>query len=206
MSNYYWDQQITGYLVHQQRERELNEGLDTISELDWKEMVSNGEVCYKHHTIKLKKQRLFENALEILLPVVLAPVANASLEKGKDDRIRNQYLFMNDTGEISCGIHLGESVETGIDLEMLKDCMMIESKFRKPEIKLFELESESIKLRGFETYDCLIQTENGQFYQFVFLTVCRNRLLHGSFQFKAEQADLWRPMSAAIIQTIIFFE
>ncbi|MDR0266766.1 hypothetical protein [Paenibacillus sp.] len=205
MSNY-WDQQIIGYLVHQKRECELTEGIDTISEMDWIEMVAKGDVCYKHHGIKLKKQRLFNNALEIPLPIDLTPVSKGFIEKEGDTRIRDQYFFMNSTGEISCGIHLGGSIETEIDLEMLKDCMMIESKNKKPEIKLFELENESLKQRGFETYDCLIPTEHGQFYQFVFLTVCRDRLLQGCFQFKAELADLWRPMSAAIIQTIIFFE
>lgn len=206
MSNYYWDQQISGYLVQSQRERELIEGQDTISELDWKEMVINGEVCYKHHAIKLKKQRLFENALEIPLPVILAPVAKTSLEKEKDDRIRKQYFFMNDTGEISCGICLGETIKTETDLEMLKDCMMIESKFRNPEIKLFELEDEVLKQMNVETYDCIIPTENGQFYQFIFLTLCRDTLLHGCFQFKAELSELWRPMSAAIIQTMVILQ
>ncbi|OAB35932.1 hypothetical protein [Paenibacillus glacialis] len=200
----HWDEKIAGFLAQQQRDRELYDEMDGITEQTWMEMVESGEVRFKDQTIVLENKSLFDNKLQIRLPKDLTSMPKGMLEREGKPRNRDQYLFVSDQEELACGLNWMEQAETAADLEILKTCMMIESKGKKPEIRLFELEDEALKEMNIETYDCLVPTEQGQIYQLIFLTLFRERVLMGTFQFKAEHATLWRPLSAAIIQSVQF--
>ncbi|MGG4554497.1 hypothetical protein [Paenibacillus humicus] len=198
----HWDKKIAGIILAQREREELYEETEELSELAWLEMVKSGEVRFENYKIGVEKQSLFDRQLEIMMPQHLSSVPKGELSREGAAHNRDQYLFINEQEQLSCGLLWMQRSEMEIDLEFLKDCMMIESKGKKPEVRLFELESDALKRLNIETFDSLIPIENGHVYQLVFLGIFDNRVLIGSFQFKADQATLWRPLSTAIIQTI----
>lgn len=200
----HWDEKIASHIAQQQRDRELHDGSEGLPDHTWAEMLEHGEVRFKDQIIAMEKRPLFEGQLDISLPKDLAALPKAMLEREGKPRHRDQVLFINDREELTCGLRWLEQVEETCDLELLKACMMIAAKGEKPEIRLFELEDERLRQMNMETYDCLISTERGLIYQMIFLTIFKERVLMGSFQFKAEQAAVWRPLFAAVIKSLHF--
>ncbi|WP_163852626.1 hypothetical protein [Paenibacillus elgii] len=201
----YWDELLLDIDHKRQIQEQMEESNgknDSFSQEDWDRGVQEGRIELPDQVIEFDEHLLLGERVSFRLPRLLMPVPRglAATEYGMSGN--DQHLFRDKGRQVLFGLKWTTQALAMEQVETYQDALLRQLQSLKSDMQIMEtimLEADGLQVGCCES---LFQLPTGYGYQVLFMTSLEERLLLGSFQFPLEEAELWQPLSAAMIRAL----
>jgi hypothetical protein len=153
--------------------------------------------------IKLEKQSLLDNKIELLIPVNLEPISQRMMEaKYPNMSIKPDVILSDKNGEIGLTITFSKSKIEESQLALFKDFQINLIKSKHPEMQLSKSDVKIINSKHVGYFKFITDAIDQKIYNCYFFTELNNRVLLITFNCIEKESSKWDSTVDEIINSL----
>ncbi|ATF11539.1 hypothetical protein HPY27_12515 [Brevibacillus sp. HB1.1] len=201
----YWDEKILDAWNDIQKRREIKEVEEKMAQMspeEWLAGVQLGVIEYEGQTIYCEEKLFFDEQMAIHLPTSMWLIPRGIESKGNTTHQHDQMTYKNEKGTVMFGLtHMTHLIQMD-DVEQFLSTMTIQLKKKQAGLQVVHNEVIELSEVKVASSEFVIPLKNGKYYQILFVTALKERMLLGSFHFAADEVIVWQPLARALIRTM----